>query len=259
MLTEIDERVRAAVTLHAVLGALPRLIELDPEAAALLTGVRPDTVLTLAVRGGPTAHYAFGPDGIRAVDRGRFGPRVQFVSPAHANAVLAGNAQPIPLAGPSGIRFLTKVFTPLTELLGTYLRPDAEALADPGFAEISTLLTLHVAALSIVVVGNEDVSGRFSADHMSDGDLDLEIGDDLRYRVRVTDHRLRLIEGPDGSPRAAMRFAHLGVAGDILTGRESALACLCDGRVTVRGFLPLVDNTNRILDRVGAYLGAEQS
>ncbi|MGN2638468.1 hypothetical protein ACWEKT_19935 [Nocardia takedensis] len=46
------------------------------------------------------------------------------------------------------------------------------------------------------------------------------------------------------------------MAGAILAGRESALACVCDGRIAMRGFIPLVDNTNRILDRVGAYLGA---
>lgn len=259
MLTGTDDRVLAAVNLHAVLGALPRLVELDAAAAAVLRTLDSDVTLTLAVRGGPRARYVFGPAGVRPGGRGGLGPRLLFASPRHLNAVMDGTAQPIPLAGPSGIRFLTKVFTPLTERLGAYLRPDPGSPAAPGSAEISTLLTLHVATTAITIVGNEDVSGRYSARHMPDGDLDIEVGDDLRYRVEVKDHRLRLDEDLAGPPRAALRFTDLGVAGDILAGRESALACVCDGRVAMRGFIPLVDNTNRILDRVGAYLGPHQS
>ncbi|MEC5148403.1 hypothetical protein RCH22_000044 [Cryobacterium psychrotolerans] len=38
MLTDTDPHVRAQVTLHAVLGARPRLAELAPDAQALLAG-----------------------------------------------------------------------------------------------------------------------------------------------------------------------------------------------------------------------------
>ncbi|AHH18478.1 hypothetical protein NONO_c36910 [Nocardia nova SH22a] len=258
MLIDTDERVRAAVTVHAVLGALPRLVELDREAAAVLGGLAGETTLTLMVRGGPRASYTFTTAGIR-VGGGGAGPRLLFTSPRHLDAVLDGSAQPIPFGGLSGIRFLTNIFMPLTERLGAYLRPDPNRLSDPEFARISTLLTLDVAVTAITVVGNDDVSGRFSARHMPDGDLDIEVGDDLRYRVEIRDHRLRLGDDLGEPPRAALRFADLDVAGGILTGRDSALACLCDGRLAMRGFIPLVDNTNRILDRVGAYLGAKQS
>jgi hypothetical protein len=91
---------------------------------------------------------------------------------------------------------------------------------------------------------------------MPDGDLDLEIGDELRYRLEVRNHRIRLDEDQSDPPRAALRFADLDVAGGVISGRDSALACVCDGRLAMRGFIPLVDNTSRILDRVGAYLGA---
>lgn len=256
MLTEIDDRVLAAVNLHAVLGALPRLVELDQEAAAIVHRLDRPITLTLAVRGGVTARYRFSRDGIVETSEPGAGARLAFTSPAHANAVIAGTAQPIPIAGPRGLRFLTGVFTPLTERLGAVLRPTAEQLADPAFAELSTLITLDVAARAIAVVGNEDRSGRFTAAHMPDGDLDLEVGDGIRYRIEVKQHRLRVDDDLSGPPRAALRFADLTVAGGILGGTESALACICDGRLAMRGYIPLVDNTNRILDRVGAYLGA---
>lgn len=258
MLTDIDERVLAAVNLHAVLGALPRLVELTPAAADLLARemTRPLT-LSLSAPGGLHAHYRFDRAGVTPLSarEGR-GPTLLFRSAAHLNAVIAGTAQPIPVAGPAGIRFLTRVFTPLTAMLSAVLRPSAEDLAEPERAERSTLLTLDVAAHAIAVVANEDVSGRFSAAHMPDGDLDFEIGDDIRYRFEVLDHRVRVDPDHTDAPHAALRFADLDVAGGILSGRESALACVSDGRLQMRGFIPLVDNTSRILDRVGTYLGA---
>ncbi|MGP6204546.1 hypothetical protein [Microbacterium sp.] len=258
MLTHIDERVLAAINLHAVLGALPRLIELSPDAARLLAREtsRP-TTLSLSAPGGLRAHYRFERSGITSLtEREGRGPTLMFRSAAHLNAVIAGTAQPIPVAGPAGIRFLTRVFTPLTEMLARMLRPSEDDFADPVFAERSTLLTLDVAAHAIAVVANEDLSGKFSAAHMPDGDLDFEVGDDIRYRFEVQGHRVRVDPDHSDAPRAALRFADLDVAGGILSGRESALACVCDGRLQMRGFIPLIDNTSRILDRVGTYLGA---
>ncbi|MBZ4487549.1 hypothetical protein LQ938_01855 [Microbacterium sp. cx-55] len=256
MLTEIDPRVLAATNLRAVLGSLPRLAELVPAARDILRQVPKPTTLTFVVPGLDPVRYTFTDQAITAADAGGRGPTLLFRSAAHANAVIAGSAQPIPLAGPAGIRFLTKVFTPLSDLLGRYLQPSDADLADPAFRRLSTLMTLDVAARAIAVVGNEDVSGRFSAAHMPDGDLDLEFGDEVRYRLEIKNHRVRLDDDLSGTPRAILRFADLDVAGGVITGRDSALACVCDGRLAMRGFIPLVDNTSRILDRVGAYLGA---
>lgn len=255
MLTETDERVRAAINLHAVLGALPRLAELAPEARGILSGVLKPTTLTLSAPGGLRAHYTFTRDGVRA-GAGAHGPTLLFTSAAHLNKVIAGTAQPIPIGGPRGISFLTKVFTPLSALLGEYLEPSEQRRADLEFAERSTKLSFEVVSAALTVVANEDLAGRVSAEHMPDGTMDFEIGDDLRYRIRVDGHRLSREAASSDSPRAALWFQDLTVAGDVLAGRESALACVCDGRLAMRGYIPLVDNTNRLLDRVGAYLGA---
>ncbi|WP_306207273.1 hypothetical protein [Actinoplanes sp. RD1] len=251
MLTETDDRILAAVNLHAVFGALPRLAELVPEARELLAGLAKPVTLTFKVAGGDSAVLVFRRDGI-TTGGPRQGTRaaLRFRSPAHLNAVVAGKAQPFPLAGPAGLRFLTRVFTPLTDLLGRQLRPEGD---EPG--DVSRLLLLDVATSALVVIANEDRSGRFSAGQMADGDLDIAVGDRLRYRLRVADHRLARIPATDSPARAVFGFADLRTAGDVLAGRESALACAGDGRITMSGYIPLVDNTSRILDRVGHYLG----
>lgn len=256
MLTDIDERVLASVNLHAVFGALPRLAELAPEARGLLALLTKPVTLTLRVVGGDATRHVFRADGIVA-EAPADGIRVTllFRSAAHLNAVVAGTAQPIPIAGPTGIRFLTGVFTPLMDLLGGYLRPTDEAPAGEAFADVSRLLLLDVAVTAITVVANDDRSGRYSAAQMADGDVEISVGGDLRYTVRVDDHRLTRIAAPDRRPRAVFGFADLRTAGDVLAGRESALTCVGDGRIAIRGYIPLVDNTSRILDRVGHYLG----
>lgn len=256
MLTEIDDRVLAAVNLHAVLGALPRLAELSPEAAAILAAMNGPATLTAAVLGGERTRFVFSPAGV-AAGAEPVGTRATLVfrSAAHANRVLAGTGTPIPVAGPAGIRFLTGVFTPLTDLLSRYLEPSDADLENPAFAEASRTLLLEVAVGAIVVVGNLDRSGRFSASQMPDGDLDITVGDTLRHRIRVSDHRLERVPVSDAGPRAVFRFVDLPTAGDVLAGRESALACVGDGRIAIRGYVPLVDNISRILGRVGHYLG----
>ncbi len=253
MLTELDPRVSAHLNLDAALGTLPLLAELVPEAEKLLLPLaRPVTVQVL-VRGGPHGAYTFDRSGIRPGGNASK-TRLLFTSSQHFNRVIDGQAQPVPLGGPAGLRFLTKVFTPLTEILGRYLEPGEEDLRDPVFREQSARLRLRVVVAAIVVVGNQDRSGRFSAAQIPDGRLDLEAGDDLRHHLEVRDHRLTLLAGPAGPPHAVLRFSDLETAGQVLSGELSAVSAMSEGRIAMRGLIPMVDNVNRILDRAAQYL-----
>ncbi|MBD3780627.1 MULTISPECIES: hypothetical protein [unclassified Cellulomonas] len=256
MLTETDPRAAAFVNLHAVLGALPELVRRVPAARELLTvDPRPVSVV-FAVRGGPRAALAFRDGAVQVVPDRTVGTiLLPFASPEAFNRVVAGEAQPVPVTGLHRIGFLLRVFTPLTELLGRYLRPAPEDLADPAFRETSTALTLHVAVAAAAQLANEDRAGRFSAHHTVDGDVALEVTGSLAYTLRVRDHRMTFVPEPSPRPRAALTFADLDTAGALLAGKVSALACLGDGRMAMRGHVAMVDNVNRILDRVGQYLG----
>ena len=270
MLTETDPRVSAYINLYAVLGTLPLLCELVPEARDILAGgptaprtgvsqparsALTPTCIRFVVPGGPRDDYTFTPTGVH---RGRaLGvPLVilAFTSVTHFNRVIDGTAQPIPLGTPHRLRFLTGVFSPLTDLLARYLKPNSEDLADPEFQAVSTRLTLHVAAAAIAQVANEDRSGRFSAHHIPDGDVALEVTGAVAYHLRFRDHRATFVAEAASSPRGILTFSDLDVAGGILSGDISAIACISDGRLAMRGFISMVDNVNRILDRVGHYL-----
>lgn len=255
MLTEIDPSVLAYVNLNAVIGAIPELVARVPEARAIAEKDPKRTSVSFAVRGGPKGTLAFE-DGVAAYlpERTSATIRLPFVSPGAFNKVIDGEAQPIPVTGFHRIGFLLAVFAPLSELLESYLRPSEEALADPEFRATSTILTLFVAASAAAQIANQDRSGKFSAALIPDGDIALEVGDTLSYTLRVVDHRITFVPEPSPNPRAAMHFVDLETVSGVLSGTLSAMACICDGRIAMRGMLNMLDNTNRILDRVGQYL-----
>ena len=256
MLTELEPRVTAHINLFAVLGAMSVLAERVEEAKAVLAKVSKPTTVTVKVPDLPARSYTFTKEGITPGAGGSRKVTLHFHSPEHFNKMIDGKAQPIPVAGPGGLSFLTGPFTKLADLLGAYLKPTDEALADPAFKTTSTILTLHVAAAAIAQVANEDAQGRFSAQSIPDGQIALEVGDDIDLRLVASEHRLAFEPGAPTAPaRAALRFADLDVAGDILAGRASALGSICDGTLAMRGYIPMIDNVSRILDRVGHYLG----
>jgi hypothetical protein len=257
VLTETDPRVAAHINVDAVLAALPELVRRVPAAQEILARDPRPTSIGFAVRGGPHSVLAFSGGTVEH----RAGAtaatiRLPFASPAALNKVMDGKAQPVPVTGLHRIGFLLKVFAPLTEVLTRYLRPSAEDLADPEFRATSTILTLYVAAAAVAQVANHDRHGRFSAALVPDGDMAMEVTGSVGYTLRVRDHRFAFLPTPPERPRAALTFADLDVAGRLLAGEVSAMACICDGSIGMRGMLPMVDNVNRILDRVDQYLGA---
>ncbi|HET9655232.1 MAG TPA: hypothetical protein VFP72_07750 [Kineosporiaceae bacterium] len=254
MLTTRDPAVQARINLHAVLGSLPTLVRTVPRARAILQRVERPTTLHVLVAGGPRKTFAVTPTGITA-GRTVPGTRVALLcaSPGHFNAVIQGRSTALPVAGPAGVRFLRTVFQPLAELLGAVLLP--EACSDDLLPEsVRAQLLLAVALAATEQVANHDRSGRYTCGLLSDGCLAVEVGPDTVHHVAVREHRLHVVQPSATPPRAALRFADLDVAGAVLSGRVSAMACLGDGRVALRGFIPLIDGFSRILDRVGFYL-----
>ena len=256
MLIDTDPRVQAHINLFAVLGTLPVLVDRVPAARALLAGTSAPVGIRFVIPGLPRPVLTFDATGVRW-GRERKAPllTLAFTSIAHFNRMIDGAAQPIPLAAPHRLRFLTGVFAPLTDLLGSYLQPTEADLADPEFRETSIILTLHVTAAALAQVANEDRSGRFSAQHIPDGDIALEVTGALAYHLALRDHRATFVAAPSPHPRGALTFSTLEVTGGILAGDLSAIACMSDGRLAMRGVISMVDNVNRILDRVGHYLG----
>jgi hypothetical protein len=240
-----------------VLGTLENLCELVPEARKLLAGKSPISV-GFQVKDGPSATLTFADESCHMTeDCNSCTIKLPFSSCEKFNGLIAGTVTPVPSKGLTKISFLAKTFAPLTELLTRYLKPSKEDLEDSNFREINTKLTLYTAAAAIAQIGNQDQSGRFSAGLMPDGDIAINVKDVMGITVNVKNHRLTTLKKPCDKPRAVMTFSSLDIAGQLLNGEASAMACICNGTVTMGGMLPMIDNMNRILFRVGQYLSQE--
>lgn len=250
----IDQRTLAYINLYGVLGTLENLCELAPEAQGILTNKKPVSV-GFEVKGGPSATITFN-NGKCRMEQGcaKCDVKLPFSSCEKFNGLIDGTTTPIPSKGFQHIKFLLNDFTKLTDLLNKYMRPDPADLEDEDFFRISTTLMMYTISVAIAQIGNNDEIGKFSASNMVDGEIAFSIKDGPAATVRVKDHRLLAIKKPSDAPRAIMEFSSIKLARDLFDGKVNAIACVGSGDIVMKGMISMLDNLNRILDRVALYL-----
>ena len=248
-----DAKTLAYINLHAVLGSIPYLCELDEGARELIKNEK--VSLGFRVKGGPSGALCFA-DGKAwfAEECDSCNIILPFSSPEKFNGMIDGTVTPIPSKGFTRIGFLLKRFMPLTDILSSYLRADEKALADPAFFEKSTLLMFRLIANAIAQIGNNDPIGKASASYIVDGVIKLAIGDEHVIGIEAKDHVLRVLPEMPEKFSSFMRFEDINLARDLFDGRVNAVAAVGEGKVRIGGMISQVDNVNRILDRVALYL-----
>ena len=145
-------------------------------------------------------------------------------------------------------------FTKLTDRLNEVLRPSAEAMKDPAFFELNTLLTFYTIAGSVSALANEDSISRISASNTVDGVARLGIKDKAVASIVVKDNKFTTHKEALPNPRAIMEFADVQLANSLFNGTASTINELCKGNIRMSGMISMLDNINRILDRVAVYL-----
>ncbi len=250
-----DARTLAYINMYGILGTLENLCELDENARALLTNKKPISI-GLEVKDGPAATLYFKNGYCRMEDgcRADCNIKLPFSSCEKFNGMIDGTVTPVPSKGFHHIGFLLKSFTALTDLLTKYMRPDPEDLKDEHFFEISTTLMFYTIAVSLAQIGNQDAIGKFSADHIVDGDVLMSITGGPKATLRVKDHHIVCIKKDMGNPRALMEFNGIKLARDLFDGKVNSIACIGEGKIFMGGMISMIDNVNRILDRVALYL-----
>lgn len=248
-----DQRALAYVNLFAVLGAIPKLCELDSEASELIRGA--NMSVCFSVKGGPVGTLVFGDGGCRMVEGdARAKIKLPFSTPEKFNGLIDGTVTPIPSRGLLHVGFLLKKFMPLSDILSKYLRPEPEALADRAFFERSTELMLGVIAGAVCQLGNNDKVSRTSASYIVDGGIKIAIEGGPCQIIEAKEHRLSVSASPDVRFTSYMKFKDIDTARDLFDGKINAVAAVGLGDVMIGGVISQVDNVNRILDRVALYL-----
>lgn len=250
-----DSKTKAYINMYAVLGTLENLCELDSKAKELIAGMKKPVSIGFVVKGGPSATIKISSKGCRMEDGlKQCDIKIPFSSCEKFNGMVDGTVTPIPSKGFTKIGFLLKTFTALTDRLSELMQPSQEALKDKAFFELSTKLTFYTISVAMAQIANQDKIGQASASYMLDGDICLSIKDTVASTIRVKDHHLVTIKQKPEKPRAIMQFDSLELASALFNGKVNALECIGKGTVEIRGMLSMVDNMNRLLDRVALYL-----
>jgi hypothetical protein len=182
--------------------------------------------------------------------------RLPFADCEKFNGLVDGTVTPLPSKGFTKLKFLTANFITLTKILETYLRPNPDALKDAAFFNASTTIMFFLIAQAVAQIGNHDKIGCFSASNIVDGTVALSIAGDtpLRAAISVKDHMLSVSRQIPEHYHAIMEFGNMKLARQLFDGQVSALGCVGQGLISMRGNLGMLDNINRILDRVAVYL-----
>ncbi len=248
-----DQRTLAYVNLFGVLGSLTELCRQVPEAKSLLGDKK--ITIAISVKGGPVGRLAFENGGCTVLPGD--GPchiRLPFSTCAKFNGMIDGTVTPFPSKGFTKIGFLLGPFIKLTDLLSKYLRASEEDLRDPEFFRVATLMKFYVVSEAISQIANHDSVGQASASYIVDGTAKMAIGDVIGAAITAKDHVLTTNHEMPETYFAYMVFKDLQLASDLFDGKVNSVASVGHGNVVIGGMISMIDNMNRILDRVAMYL-----
>lgn len=249
-----DELTKACINLHSVLRNLEDLCQLDSEAYSLIKDK--NISIQFSVKDVPKALLSFK-NGKCTMVKGE-GPhdmKLYFKSPEHFNQMIEGKANPIPLKGLSKISFLKNEFTKLADKLAYYLKPTDKLLENPDYANINTILTAYTAFFALAEIGNNDKLGKLNASRIPDGVIAISVlGGGPSINIVAKGGRLQAKKGGEPDARALMTFDTLQTANGVLNGKLDSYTCIGNGKLVIKGFIPMVDNMNKLLAQVPAYL-----
>lgn len=252
-----ETKAMAYVNMYGVLGTLENLCAIDETAKTILAQLKKPVALCLSVKNGPCCTFHFSKEGCRMTE-GDAGCtcKMSFSGPEAFNNLIDHSKPGMPVKNPVQVlAFLLGPFSKLTDRLTELLRPSEEALKDRAFFEKSTILTLYTISGAISALANNDSISKISAEYTVDGEISLGIKDAVSVTLIVKDHHFTTIKEPSKNPRAIMEFATLDLAAGLFAGKVSTINEMCKGTIYLRGMISMLDNVNRILDRVSVYLG----
>ena len=252
-----EQKAMAFVNMYGVLATLENLCELDSEAKAVCAALKKPVSICFDVSGGPCCTLHFTNTGCK-MSEGSYGCtcKMSFSSPEKFNALIDDSKPGIPTKNvPQVLSFLLGPFTKLTDRLVKLLKPSEADLKDRAFFEESTILTFYTIAGALSALANSDSISKQSALYTVDGDVSIGITDVCYATLRVRNHSFQTIKEKPDTPRAIMEFKTIDLAYGLFTGTASTMAELCAGNIYMAGMISMVDNINRILDRVAVYLG----
>jgi hypothetical protein len=247
--------ILANLNLHAVLPRLAELCRFDHEARELAGRI--NMSIRFVVRHGPFVTLRVDQHGVAAsFDRSvHFDVGLLFRSCEQLNAMFEGKSVvPIPFKGFVKLGRM-KLFTQLSDRLTRYLKPKADDLAVPAFRAQHVEMLLLTGAAGAADIARFDRRLAKVRARLPDGTILFRVTPDgPQAHVVVRGGEITTGNGPIDDPAATLEIEGVDVALALLTNTIDSFAALGAGTVRASGLLPLVDEFNALLERVGHYL-----
>ena len=248
-----DALTLANINLYAVMRNLEDLCEMDKEMNQLIKDQ--NLSVQIDVKNGPAGVISFNEGQCKFI-RGKSPSSIKlyFRSPEHFNNMVDGKANPMILKGFTKLKFLTKDFMTLTDRLSYYLKPTETLLEDKAYARVNTTLTAYTAFFALAEIGNTDPLGKHNGSRIPNGTIAISVDDGPAIGIEAKGGRLLANKGLPTSYRASMTFTDMTVAGDLLNGKVDSYSCIACKTLKMKGFIPMLDNMNKLLGQVPEYL-----
>ncbi len=252
----LEQKALCYANMYGVLGTLQKLCETDSIAKEILKELKKPVSLCFDVKNGPCRTFHFSQSGCNITEGAKGANcKMNFSSPEKFNALINESKPGMPVKGIIKLlSFLLGPFTKLTDRLTELLRPSEENLKNSEFFEQSTILTLYTIAGAISGLANSETIAKISASNTVDGEILLGIKDKAYATVRVENSVFSTSYIKTENPRAIMEFSDINLAYGLFNGQVSTINEMCKGTISLSGMISMLDNVNRILDRVSLYL-----
>lgn len=249
-----DQTAKAYINMNGVLKAMQYLCDLDAESKKFIQPL--DISIQFSVKHGPEARLIFQ-DGKCVLKKGKGDAviKLAFSSPEHFNLMMDGKKNPMILKGLTRLAFLTKDFTFLTQRLEYYLKPTEDALTQPEYKKINTILTFYTAFNSMAEIGMHDPVGQKILQNDRKGLFIAEIeetGD--RVMLKMDKGLMEAVEKEENMPVMRLGFATIDKTFDLLNGKSDFLSAIGFGHVKINGYMPLMQSVELLVPRIAVYL-----
>ncbi len=257
---KLNPAVLARLNLFAVVPRMVELVEFDQQARSIASTCSGS--IELSARGLGSVRLVFRNGSLDVIRDagGSADTGLWFPGPELLNKLFAGEkAIPVPYVWKPWNLPKLVVFQKLAERLDAMLGDPEKALADSGddpkTKEFLVRCMLYTALAGVKELVEYDEKLAWFSKSTPDGTFLIQVaGDGPQAHLFIRNGVVTPGKGPVANPSTTLEIKNLDIAWELLQGRIDAMGALgsCDIRMT--GFLPIADNVNVAMDRLGAYL-----
>lgn len=257
------QSVMARLHLGAVLPLLEDVVAHDPLARELVSGW--NLTLQFQLPGGRPATSLVFEDGalrVPAEPPRKDGPQkvpLTFRGAAHVNDVFQGTSIRNPRPGLTALFHLKELgrLSALLSRLAYYMKPSDELLRNPEEFRFCVMLNLYGLVFGIRQIGENDPDMVTVARHLPPGVVEFRVmGGGPAAHLGVAGGMFRPGRGSVESPNAVLEIIDCPTAWAMLQGRLDLFSAVGAGIIRLRGYIPLLDGINPLMDRLAGYLGS---